>query len=385
MAALRAAQLGAKVLLIDRLPRAGKKILATGGGRCNISNRVLRAENYNNRASNLVAECLEQVDAQKIITLFESMGVFLREEEGKLYPVTNQAATVLTALETACDLAGVQLLPETAIQEVISTNDGFILQSHDGRIRCQKLILATGGRTYPALGSDGSGYTIAQSLGHSIIEPIPTCVPVVCKHPLCHPCQGLKMLAEVTVPGAEGLVSVTRGDMLFTKYGLSGTAVLDASDAICEALHRNNQTEVWLEVDFAPFLTRQELIEELKRREHWPESPTLRMNGILPAKLAAALADQLYGRSWVDAIKRSRFCITDTRGWNEAEFTNGGVRCQEVKADDLSSTRCAGLFLAGEVLDVHGQRGGYNLAWAWISGYIAGESSVKSSRNTGIM
>ncbi|MHB1459693.1 MAG: aminoacetone oxidase family FAD-binding enzyme [Armatimonadota bacterium] len=383
-AAIRASQCGGQVLLIDHMPRAGKKILATGGGRCNISNSTLNAGNYNTRSRELVGCCLERLGSDDVTAFFRSLGLFLREEEGRLYPVTNQASTVLTALEMACDLEYVDRAFNTTITKVTKTPDGFMLTSPESEICCQQLVIATGGRTYPALGSDGSGYALAESLGHSLITPIPTCVPLMCRHPLLHPCQGLKLQAEVTVLNGDTAVQSLSGDLLFTKYGLSGTAILDASDIVCEALHRSRGAGIWLEVDFAPFISEDELRHELNTRAKWPESPELEVNGIIPIRLAAALATQPNRPFWIDAIKHSRFYITDTRGWNEAEFTNGGVRCNEVTSD-LASRCCDGLYLAGEVLDVHGERGGYNLAWAWISGLIAGESCVKSGKNTGIM
>lgn len=383
-AAIHASQCGGQVLLVDHMPRAGKKILATGGGRCNISHNTLTTSSYNARSRELVGCCLEQYDADAVISFLRSLGLFLREEEGRLYPVTNQASTVLTALEMACDAEYVDRAFNTTITKVKKTQDGFMLTSPESEICCQQLVIATGGRTYPALGSDGSGYALAESLGHSLITPIPTCVPLMCRHPLLHPCQGLKLQADVTVMHGDTAVQSSSGDLLFTKYGLSGTAILDASDTVCEALHRNHQTGVWVEVDFAPFITEDELQHELSRRAKWPEAAELEVNGIIPTRLAAALAALPNRPGWIEAIKHSRFCITDTRGWNEAEFTNGGVRCSEVDRN-LASRCCDGLYLAGEVLDVHGERGGFNLAWAWISGLIAGESCAKSGKNTGIM
>ncbi len=383
-AAIRASQCGGQVLLVDRMPKAGKKILATGGGRCNISNTTLNAGNYNTRSRELVGACLERLGSDDVTAFFRSLGVFLREEEGRLYPVTNQASTVLTALEMKCESEYIDRAFGTTITKVTKTSDGFMLSSLLDEIHCHQLVIATGGRTYPALGSDGSGYALAESLGHSLIAPIPTCVPLMCRHPLLHPCQGLKLQAEVTVMQGDTAVQTTSGDLLFTKYGLSGTAILDISDGICEELHRNHQAGVWIEVDFAPFISIDELEHELGSRTKWPDNPELEVNGIIPLRLAAAFAAQPNRQGWVESIKHSRFCITDTRGWNEAEFTNGGVRCSEVTRD-LASRCCDDLYLAGEVLDVHGERGGYNLAWAWISGLIAGESCAKSGKNTGIM
>ena len=232
----------------------------------------------------------------------------------------------------------------------------------------------------PALGSDGSGYSLVQTLGHSVLPAIPCCVPLVCKDALCHPCQGLKLTASVSVDGAAS--SEVVGDLLFTKYGLSGTAILDISDVVSERLNREHKSTCGLHVDLAPFITDDQLQSELNRRRAWPSSPAQKLNGILPGKLSAALEPVIGKQGIVNAVKHHHFNIADTRGWNEAEFTNGGVPCGEVAADDLSSNRCNGLYLAGELLDVHGQRGGYNLAWAWISGMITGENAAKSSINT---
>ncbi len=362
------------------MPRAGKKILATGGGRCNLANTNISPSHFNDRAAELVSSCLQSHGLPSIISFFQSLGVYTYDEEGKLYPVTRQAATILTALEIGCEMHGVQMLLGSAVNRISKTNKMFVIETDDKVIHSRKLIMCTGGRTYPALGSDGSGYPLVKMLGHNVLPAIPCCVPLVCKDALCHPCQGLKLTARVSVDGYPSASVV--GDLLITKYGLSGTTILDISDVVSEQLNREHKTSCGLHVDFAPFITDDQLQTELNRRRQWPASPAQMLNGILPSKLSAALEAVIGKQGYINAIKHYSFNITDTRGWNEAEFTNGGVPCCEVNSDDLSSTCCHGLYLAGELLDVHGQRGGYNLAWAWISGMITGNNAAKSSKIT---
>jgi predicted Rossmann fold flavoprotein len=210
------------------------------------------------------------------------------------------------------------------------------------------------------------------------VEPVPSTVPLVIKDVLCHTLQGQRITAGARsiIDGREG--PEVSGELLFTQYGLSGTCILDISEEVSIAINRKRKKDVYVSVDMVPFMDREQLKNELawKRTAQWPYQDML--TGILPNKFSLALKD-LFRNDDLDLIagelKDRRFKVNGTRGWNEAEFTSGGVNTDEVEAGTLESKIKKGVFFAGEVLDVNGRRGGYNLGWAWASGMAAGEAS----------
>jgi len=385
-AAVAAARAGAAVVIVDRMPRLGKKILATGGGRCNLSHEDLSPAAFSSTNPALVASVLGRVGQEDIRSFFRGLGLLMVSEEGRIFPATSQAATVVKVLELEVGRLGTRVELGFEARVVERTGRTMALIAEDGRRVCAAaVVLATGGKSYPALGSAGGGYELARKMGHRIIPPVPSAVPLLVKDPLCHALQGLKIKARAAalIDGAKAAES--GGELLFTAYGLSGTAVLDASEPISIALNRERKKDVVLEVDLVPFLSAEELAGELARRlkAGWPAESLA--SGILPEKFGPFLkslipppaAGPAAAAAFLAAtLKRRRFAVHGTRGWNEAEFTAGGVDAGEVDLQTLASLRSPGLFLAGEILDVQGPRGGYNLAWAWASGLVAGRSAA---------
>jgi predicted Rossmann fold flavoprotein len=255
---------------------------------------------------------------------------------------------------------------------------GFLVRSKGGKdIECENLIIACGGKSYPALGSDGSGYGLAEKFGHKVVAPVPAAVPLVVKDRLCHLLQGQKIFADVRVGIGGKKVSASKGDLLFTKYGLSGTAILDASEEISIAINRHGQKSVSVSVDMVPSMERGALESEIAKRMACGIPVQDLTVGILPNKFGPALKEELDGKNGpgiASILKNRVFNVTGTRGWNEADFTAGGVDTKDVDERTLASKLIKGLYFAGEVLDVCGARGGYNLAWAWASGLVAGET-----------
>ena len=243
-AAIAAARLGASVRILERLPRPGKKILVTGGGRCNLSHSPLQAEAFTSTHPALVRSVFERVDGDAILSFFRRLGLWLRIEEGRVYPVTNQAATVLRLLEREARSLGVAVETGWEAASLKAEGSGFTITATDGKTtRSRTVVLAAGGRSYPALGSNGSGYDLAQALGHRIVPPVPSAVPLVVKDRLCHLLQGLKLAVRVKALIGDREAAATEGDLLFTAYGLSGTAVLDVSEPLSVALNRDGARE----------------------------------------------------------------------------------------------------------------------------------------------
>jgi predicted Rossmann fold flavoprotein len=376
-AAISAKRNGSTVALCEKMPSLGRKILASGNGRCNLSNEDLSEDHYNYEAWPLVRSVFSRFGGRDILRLFDSLGLKTYSDCGRVFPATNQSASVLKVLEIELRRLAVDAIRSFDVQQISRGADGFHIRSRSGRsISSDKVIIAGGGRSYPALGSDGSAYKLVEDFGHEIVEPVPAGVPLVVKDPMIHALQGQKIAVRArAVIGGKPLKEVS-GDLLFTNYGLSGTAILDISEDISVAMNRKKINDVSVSIDMVPFMEGSELASELAARlkRGWPAEELI--CGILPNKFALALKGVLAAspdpRRMATAMKVKIFKVSGTRGWNEADFTSGGVDILEVDEKTLRSKLKKGVYLAGEILDVTGRRGGYNLAWAWASGYIAG-------------
>jgi len=242
-------------------------------------------------------------------------------------------------------------------------------------IHCRNVVITGGGKSYPSFGADGNIYDLVRELGHTIIEPVPAMVSLVVKDPFCFLLQGQRINARVKsiIDGKPG--QPVEGELLFTKYGLSGTCILDISEPISIALHREHRRDVSISADLVPFLSAEQLRHSLINRREKQRASGDMLAGILPNKMALGYA-ALFEVGTIDKVvsnlKDHRFKVHGTRSWNEAEFTAGGVNTEEVNPITLESKLHPCVYFAGEVLDVNGARGGYNLGWAWASGYVAG-------------
>ncbi|MCX5679846.1 MAG: aminoacetone oxidase family FAD-binding enzyme [Candidatus Omnitrophica bacterium] len=375
-AAISAKRRGTSCVVCERLPKIGKKILASGNGRCNLSNEDLSAGNYNEGSKGLVTSVFGKFGSSAIKDFFHGLGLELVSEDNRIFPATNQSSSVLKALELEIEKLEVPIELGFTVERIESGNKGFFVVSASGkRISCSSVVITGGGNSYPALGSDGSAYKLASSLGHTIVPPVPSAVPLMVKDPLCHLAQGQRIEAKVKAMISKEVVAQSCGDLMFTKYGFSGTAILDISRNVSIALNRQPSKSVYLEVDIVPFIGEDELASNIERaaRDGRPHEDVLA--GVLPLKISAALKWLIsVGNPAIIAkkLKSMRFEVIGTRGWNEAEFTAGGVDALEVDPVTLGSKIKKGIYFAGEVLDVDGRRGGYNLAWAWASGFVAG-------------
>ena len=375
-AAISTARMGRSVVICEKTSQIGKKILATGNGRCNLLNDDLAETYYNATARQLVKSVIARFGKRDILDFFKALGLRTYSLDGRIFPITNQAASVLKVLDLELKRLGIPIALDFNCSGLSSSGDNITVSSDSGkRLQCRKVILTGGGKSYPALGSDGSAYELAASIGHNIIAPVPSAVPLVVKDTLCHFLQGQRIQAGVRsmIDGAEG--EEVRGELLFTKYGLSGTCILDISRQVSIALNRNRRTNVALSVDLVPLMSSHELSDELQRRKNARLSPEDMLVGVLPNKFGGPLR-AIFAAGDIDRavayLKARKFQVSSTRGWNEAEFTAGGIDVKEVQPATLQSKLHKWLYFAGEVLDVDGERGGFNLGWAWASGWVAG-------------
>ncbi len=377
-AAISAGRRKRSVVICDRMPKIGKKVLASGNGRCNLLNEKLDESFYNPSARGLVKSIFEKFGKEQISSFFKELGLETYSEDGRIFPRTNQSSSVMKVLEMELGRLSVPIELNFEVKSISHSKGIFTVTSKSGKsIECEKLIVAAGGKSYPALGSDGSCYKMAANLGHKIVEPVPAAVPIVLKERLCHLLQGQKITASVKAIINQKTACESRGDLLFTNYGLSGTAILDISEEISIAINRRREGDVLVSIDMVPFMGWDTLKLEISRRlkDRWKAEDLLA--GILPNKFHFVLEGKETGydaQKITSAVKSRIFKVVETKRWNEADFTAGGIDTKYVRPGTLESAVIKGLYFAGEIIDVCGKRGGYNLSWAWSSGFTVGQA-----------
>jgi hypothetical protein len=384
-----------KTVLLDSARTIGAKILVSGGGRCNVTHDEVDASAFAGSTPNAIRKVLRRFDVQQTTDFFRELGVKLkREETGKLFPVTDSARTVLDALLSAAKAANVELLHPRRVESVQKVRDGFAVHGDGGVLHASAIVLATGGKSLPKTGSDGHGYAIVRSLGHTTTDRVfPALVPLTLSrdHWLCG-LSGLSTDATLEVQSGTGRrLSSFTGSVLCTHFGLSGPAVLDISRYYIDA--KRDDPQCALVINWRPGMTPKKLDEELQSLGKITVLRCLR--GQLPERLTRALCEQ----AGVDAaspgfrmtheqrkklarlITRMALPVTGDRGFSYAEVTAGGVPLSELNLNTMESRVCPGLYLCGEICDVDGRIGGFNFQWAWASGYVAGSCSSSNAEN----
>ena len=384
---------GHRIALLDGAKTLGAKILISGGGRCNVTHNLVSATDFfGNRR--IIKNVLAAFSVEQTISWFASLGVTLKKEEtGKLFPTTDKARTVLDALVNRCRALGVEVYPAhrvTTIERFESPEAQFILHYDHGQLQSGKVVLATGGRSLPKSGSDGSGYALAKRLGHSITGTVPALVPLVLEDTMFHrTLSGLSQEVELTTVVAGKLIDSRKGSLLWTHFGISGPVVMDASRFWTWAREHGDKSEVYADFlpDHNPEQVRLWFTEETRRYPRRSLVNTLAC--VLPERFGEALCrhvecDPRRAIAQVPRHERDRLIaaltkfplpITMERGWNYAEVTAGGVPLEEVNFRTMESKLVSGLYLVGEILDCDGRIGGFNFQWAWATGNLAGRAA----------
>jgi predicted Rossmann fold flavoprotein len=394
LATIRAAEDGASVVLLEKNRRPGVKILMSGGTRCNIThatdNRGI-VEAYG-PPGRFLHSALAALSVQSTIELFEAEGVATKvEETGKVFPVSNRAADVLDALLRRLHRSGAQLVLEEALRDLQPAPEGFVLSTTRQTRRARRVILTTGGQSYPGSGTTGDGYALTAQLGHTIVPPRPALVPITVAVPWVRELRGLTLPdTGVRIREEESILASRRGSLLFAHFGLSGPVVLDVSRVV-SGHPRPAALEVVL--DFLPAIKEPAFEENLRletaaagKRQLAAVLSTwlprrlaealLAAAGMAPDRRAAALS-RPERASLTGSVKRLRLPITGTLGFGRAEVTSGGVALHEVDSRTMQSKRVPGLYLAGELLDLDGPIGGYNFQAAWSTGWLAGSKAAE--------
>lgn len=394
MAAITAAAEGASVTLLERNAKVGRKLYITGKGRCNVTNHcnpaeVLRATPRNGK---FLYSCMERFAPSDAMSFFEKIGVSLKIERGnRVFPMSDKSADVIDALLRELRRKGVELVETRAV--ALQYCDGAICSVETEReiYPCDSVILATGGVSYPLTGSTGDGYRMAAELGHTIVEPKGSLVPLTSDDPCCVQMQGLSLKnTGIKVKNAKGkVVYQDQGELLFTHFGLSGPLILSAS-----AHMRNFEKDRYtIHLDLKPALDEEKLDARLLRE--FEENSNKDFVNVLYSLLPRAMVPVMVERSGVPAdtkvhsvtrqqrrkllelLKNFSIEVTGTRPVEEAIVTSGGIKVSEIDPKTMQSKLVNGLFFAGEIIDVDAYTGGFNLQIAWATGHAAGQAAAK--------
>ena len=391
-AAIFAARRGARgpMVALDGAARLGAKILVSGGGRCNVTNRVVTPADFRGGRPAAVRRVLAGFPAEAAVDFFREIGVALHEEEdGKLFPDSNRARDVLTALLEEAERRGVRLQPGHRVLAVRRESEAFRVETSRGPLSAHAVVLATGGMSLPKTGSDGAGYALAESLGHTLTPRTPALVPLVLDGDFHVRLAGVSHRVELTVRGDDAKAVRVRGALLWTHFGASGPAVLDASRFWHAATRPRTSADLVPGRSFAGMEER--LLDEAR------SSPRRTLEAALAEWLPGAVARAALAALGIAAGTRlgqlSRedrrrllralldwpLPVRDSRGWNFAEVTAGGVPLAQVDPSTMESRRTPGLFVVGEILDVDGRLGGFNFQWAWSTGFAAARGLAAGS------
>lgn len=386
MAAITAAKAGSRVLVLEQKDKLCKKIYATGNGKCNFTNRDWQTSYFRGSNPSLAEPVLRSFDLKNTLSFFKEIGIYPKERNGYFYPNSEQAASVAEALVREAERLSVTCLTERKVNNIKKTKDDlFLIEAGAERFYGKSVVLATGGKASPVHGSDGSGYSLAKSLGHTIITPLPAIVQLKADGAF------FKTLAGVRTEGTIRLhigkeCYAEEGELLFAAYGISGIPVMQVSRYASVALSQKKKVEA--ELDLFPSASEEELTEELIRRftrmkentaeeamgglcNHKLNFVLLKQCGISPTAPARNVKKEDCVRL-VAHIKHFTVPVTGTNGFEQAQACVGGVPLTEL-TEHMESKLVPGLFFTGELTDIDGTCGGYNLQWAWSSGAAAGK------------
>lgn len=407
MAAWSAAEQGSHVVLVERNDRVGKKILATGNGKCNFSNRDFSTAYYYGDRDR-IGEIFRRCSMEETVALFQVWGMLVKERQGYLYPRSEQAATVLDILRMMTERQGVQTLLSTQITRILpdSRGRGFRLYGEHEIGSFDSVVIACGGQAAPKTGSDGAGYRLVSQLGHRITDRVPALVQLRCSDSSLKLAAGVRCDAGIclydSVTSRSGkkekrLLQEERGELQITDYGISGIPVFQLSRTAGYALLQG--AEVTAEIDFFPDDEEEAFVSLCRQRAEAGQGRILeesllgfankKINQMMIRRAGKHPGDRITDRKELEKLyasyRKLELPVCGTNSFDQAQVTAGGVPLSEVTAD-LESIVQPGIFLAGEILDVDGRCGGYNLQWAWSSGRVAGiEAARRAGRSHGTL
>ncbi|WP_062110801.1 BaiN/RdsA family NAD(P)/FAD-dependent oxidoreductase [Bacillus niameyensis] len=402
MASIAAAEQNKRVLLIDKGTKLGRKLAISGGGRCNVTNRLPIDEIIRHIPGNgrFLYSAFSIFNNEDIIRFFENLGIPLKEEDhGRMFPVSNRAQSVVDALLSRMDDLGVEVRTQSKVKKIVYQNsqtEGVILESGE-KILCAAVVVATGGKSVPQTGSTGDGYPWAEDAGHTITELFPTEVPITSAEPFIKDksLQGLSLRdvsLSVLKPNGKPLIT-HKMDMIFTHFGISGPAVLRCSQFVVKAKKKWKLDEVIMELDVLPDQNQEILFQDLQKTVKAEPKKAIKnaLKGLIPERYllfllerceieaslpcASISIEQL--RTFVKMCKKFHFKVNGTLSLEKAFVTGGGISLKEIEPKTMASKFMPGLYFCGEILDIYGYTGGYNITSALVTGRLAGTNAAK--------
>ena len=405
MAAIAAGEKGLKVLLIDKGDKLGRKLAISGGGRCNVTNRLPVEEIIKHLPGNgkFLYSAFSIFSNEDIIKFFEKLGIELKEEDhGRMFPVSNKAQSVVDALLDQLEKLKVKVYTNSPVAD-IDYQDGHVssvILKNGTEIQAKSVVIAVGGKSVPHTGSTGDGYAWAKKAGHTITELFPTEVPVTSNEPFIKnkSLQGLSLRdIELSVLNPKGKAIIThKMDMIFTHFGLSGPAVLRCSQFVVKAMKKWKLAEVTMSLDVIPDKKEEEFFQEIvKLVKSEPKKSIkntlkglvperylmflLEQNDIDPSEQGATISNEKI-RTFVKSCKQFLIKVNGTLPLEKAFVTGGGVSVKEIEPQTMGSKLMEGLYFCGEILDVHGYTGGYNITSALVTGRLAGTNAALTAK-----
>ena len=395
-AAVVCARAGAKVTIIEKTDTAGKKLSMTGNGRCNLSNTDMHARCYNQEAKARMGAWLEKYGTEETVQFFHSLGIEIRNEDGYLYPFSGQASSVADVLRKENERLGVDIIYRTQVKEILPQigMHRYSVRTTGAYYEADSVILAMGGNSGPKITmSTGDGYYIAQKLGLHVTDRMPGLVQLKSSDQALPAEAGVRMEATITLYAGERVLAQETGELQLTANGLSGIPIMQASAYVARALA--NREKVYAEIDFFPAYTEEQFrrltenILSIKEQRSMSEL----LEGICNSHINDMILKKLETDSWCRAdlftdlnlkkilqeYRQVRIPITETGTFQQSQVTAGGICLQDL-TDELEAVNMPGIYCIGELTDVDGRCGGYNLQWAWMSGSFAGSAAAGRKR-----
>lgn len=391
MAGIAAAREGALVLILEHMDRIGRKILSTGNGKCNLSNADQSVRNYRGENPRFAYHLLEKFGLRETLSFFNSIGIYVKDKKGYLYPNSEQAASVLDVLRMEAEYRNVEIECNVNVKKIEKERSCFQVFTENKRYRAFKVILAAGGMAAPVTGSDGSGYDLAKKFGHKIITPVPSLVQLKGQGDYFKSLSGVRVQANISLYINRKKMYEEYGELQFVNYGISGIPVFQLSRYAARGVKEGKN--VIVTIDFLPELDDKKLVTLIQERirlcpyksneELFIGMFNKKLNIVLLKKTGIDLKEKVTSismsqiTSLVKIIKEFEIKITGSNSFENAQVCAGGVDTVEIDNDTLESKIVNGLYFTGEIMDVDGACGGYNLQWAWTSGHIAGSIAAK--------
>ena len=394
VAAISAAREGAKVTILEHKDRIGKKILSTGNGRCNLTNEYMKQECFRGDDVSIATDVFKQFGYEETVAFFEELGVILKNRQGYIYPISDQATTILDVLRMEIERLNVVVRLEHHVTAINRNAKGFQITTDKGSFPADSIILATGGKAASVLGSDGSGYSLSKQFGHSLSPVVPALVQLKGNGTYFKQLAGVRTQAKVSLFVNDKCISEDTGELQLTNYGISGIPVFQVSRYAAKGLYEKKK--VTAEIDFLPNMTDEEhflFIKERKRLHGDKKAEDFlvgmfhkKLIGVLLKEAEIPLNESINALSDEKLKKLLYLCkhfpvfIEGTNDFEQAQVCAGGVKTTEINPKTMESLNESDLYIVGELLDIDGICGGYNLQWAWSTGFIAGKNAAKGSR-----